>query len=89
MRSVWEKKARDSSYYDNTVRSPKNTMEYLTKGDPNRFNADSERKFYGYDETAKMTAWAQKMAGAFGEDEELLKVITPEMRFVDRGMLIR
>ncbi|GMH54590.1 hypothetical protein TrRE_jg13199 [Triparma retinervis] len=88
MRSVWEKKARDSSYYDNTVRSPKNTMEYLTKGDPNRFNADSERKFYGYDETAKMTAWAQKMAGAFGEDEELLKVITPEMRFVDRGMLI-
>jgi len=88
MRSVWEKKARDASYYENTQRTPKNTMEYLMAGDPNRFNGDSERKFYGYDDTIKMTAWAQKMSGAFGDDADLLARLTPEMRFVDQGMLI-
>ena len=88
MRAVWEKKARDASYYENTVQDNSNTMEYLSAGDPNRFNPDTERKFYSYEETAKMTAWAQKMSEAFSKDEELMASLPPEMRFLDKAMII-
>ena len=53
MRLTWEKKTRDSQYYSTTSRTKKNEMIWLSTGDPNRFNVDSDRKFYDYDDTGE------------------------------------
>ncbi|GMI16454.1 hypothetical protein TrLO_g9274 [Triparma laevis f. longispina] len=84
MRIVWEKKTRDSNYYETTKRNGKNTMQFLSTGDPNRFNVDSDRKFYNYEDTTRMCAWAQKMSTVFSE--EMGEGLLPEFRFVDVAM---
>mmetsp|Transcript_24059 Transcript_24059/g.50158 ORF Transcript_24059/g.50158 Transcript_24059/m.50158 type:complete len:519 (+) Transcript_24059:1-1557(+) len=88
MRSVWEKKTRDQRYYEGTKRDSKNTMEYLSRGDPNRFNSDSDRKFYPLEDTERMTGWAQNMASTFSSNPTLMGMIGRDMRFVDKAILV-
>lgn len=59
-------------------------MQFLSTGDPNRFNVDSDRKFYNYEDTTRMCAWAQKMSTVFSE--EMGEGLLPEFRFVDVAM---
>ncbi|GMH73926.1 hypothetical protein TrST_g6629 [Triparma strigata] len=86
MRLTWEKKTRDSQYYSTTSRTKKNEMIWLSTGDPNRFNVDSDRKFYDYDDTVRMCSWAQKMSTTFSSEPDLWKALLPEFRFVDVAM---
>jgi len=88
MRAIWEKKTRDANYYENNTRTRKNTMEYLCQGEPDRFNPDSERKYYNYEDTLRMCTWAQKMSVGFSQDEAMFNDLPPEVRFIDRAITI-
>lgn len=77
---------RDAQFYETTPREKSRTTTWLSSGDPGRFDTDSKKKFYGAEDTARMTGWAQKMATSIADFEELQGKLLPEIRFISTAI---
>jgi hypothetical protein len=83
----WEKKVKDAEYVERTPQGRDNFMTVLATGDPKRYLPDPPI-LYTLRECTQVCAMAQQMTKTFCETPELFDDLPPEVRFLERALVI-
>jgi hypothetical protein len=83
----WEKKVKDAEYVERTPQERDNFMTVLATGDPKRYLPDPPI-LYTLRECTQVCIMAQQMTKAFCETQELFDDLPPEVRFLERALVI-